>query len=91
MIKFAYWPCDIEGDGEADDELLVDEPIELLNKQIFFRVEVSECSGLPKDLCKDVFVTYIFKHEPEIINRIPLCEGKTQNPVFNYKKVHRID
>jgi len=37
-INVSYWPCDLTGEGEADDELLVDEPIELLNKEIFFRV-----------------------------------------------------
>lgn len=83
-IKCAYWPCDLGGDGEPDDDLLVDEPAELLNKEIFFRVEVQEASDLPKDMCKDVFVTYIFKHEPENIYRVPACEGKTQNPRFNY-------
>lgn len=90
-LKCAYWPCDLGGDGEPDDDLLVDDPSELLNKEIFFRIEVDEASDLPKDLCKDVFVTYIFKHEPESIYRVPQCEGKTQNPKFNYKKVHRVD
>lgn len=64
-IKLAYIPCDLSGEGEPDDDLLVDEPIELLNKEIFFRVEIESCEDLPSDLCKDVFVTYIFKHEPE--------------------------
>lgn len=91
MIEFAYWPCDLEGSGEPDDDILVEEPAELLNKEIFFRVDVKECEGLPKDLCKDVFVTYIFKHEPETIHRVPFCEGKTTDPVFNFKKVHRIE
>lgn len=37
-IKCSYWPCDIDGDGEPSDDLLVDDPLELLNKEIFFRV-----------------------------------------------------
>ena len=90
-LKCAYWPCDIGGDGEPEDDLLVDEPAELLNKEIFFRVEVLSCSDLPNDLCKDVFVTYIMKHEPDVIHRVPAFEGKTQNPNFNFKKVHRIE
>ena len=87
----SYWPCDIDGDGEPDDDLLVDDPSELLNKEIFFRVQVDKCNGLPADLCKDAFVTYIFKHEPETIYRVPAMSGKTADPVFNFKKVHRID
>jgi len=42
-IKCAYVPCDLSGEGEPDDDLLVDEPNELLNKEIFFRVEVDNC------------------------------------------------
>ena len=36
-------------------------------------------------------MTYIMKHEPDVIHRVPQFEGKTQNPVFNFKKVHRIE
>lgn len=31
------------------------------------------------------------KHEPDVIHRVPAFEGKTQNPTFNFKKVHRIE
>jgi len=91
QLTCSYWPCDIGGDGEPDDELLVEEPQELLGKEIFFRVQIEKAANLPNDLCKDVFVTYIMKHEPDVIHRVPAFEGKTQNPVFNFKKVHRID
>ena len=91
MIKCSYWPCDISGEGEPDDDLIVEDPQELLNKEIFFRVEIEKCIGLPEDLCKNVFVTYIFKHEPEVIYRVPNFEGKDRNPVFNYKHTHRFD
>lgn len=47
--------------------------------------------GLPEDLCKDVFVTYIFKHEPEAIYRVPEFKGKNPSPIFSYKHTHRID
>lgn len=62
-----------------------------MDKEIFFKVKVDSASNLPSSLCKDVFVNYIFKHEPEITHRVPMVEGRTQNPVFNYEKVHRID
>ena len=90
-LKCAYWPCDIGGDGEPDDDLLVDEPYMLQGKEIFFRVEIDGCVNLPDDLCKDVFVTYIMKHEPDVVHRVPAFDGKTPNPTFNFKKVHRID
>lgn len=91
QLDCSYVPCTIDGGEELDDDLIVDEPAELLNKEIFFRVEVNKCSNLPADTCKDVFVTYIFKHEPEAIYKVPAFDGKTPNPQFGYKKVHRID
>lgn len=91
ILSCAYWPCDIGGDGEPDDDLLVDDPSELLGKEIFFRVEVAEAKNLPADLCKDTHVNYIFKHEPDVIHRVPAVTGKTLNPKFNYKKVHRFE
>ena len=42
-----------------DDDDLVDEPNELLNREIFFRVEVEEASGLPKDMCVRTFSLHI--------------------------------
>lgn len=90
-LKIAYWPCDREGEGEPDDELLVEEKEELLGKELFFRVEIAEASDLPKELCKDVFVTYQFKHEPGQIYETPKVEGMTQNPGWNYKRVHTVD
>ena len=46
---------------------------------------------MPKDLCKDVYVSYIFKHEPEVVHRVPVSNGRQQTHKFNYKKVHHID
>ena len=91
QLKIAYWPCDKEGDGEPDDDLLVEEPKELLGKDICFRVEVASASGLPKELCKNVFVTYQFKNEPGVIYSTENCEGQTMQPEWNHKQVHNID
>lgn len=67
FLDVAYWPCDAEGTGEVDDELLVEEPKELLGKEMYFRVELKNAKNLPKDLCKNVYVTYQFKNEPNCI------------------------
>lgn len=42
QLSCSYWPCDIGGDGEPDDDLLVEDPSELLSKEIFFRVQVEK-------------------------------------------------
>lgn len=54
-----YFPTDDAGTGEPEDDLIPEEsPEELLGKAIAFRVEIDKAAGLPKDLCKNVFVTY---------------------------------
>ena len=90
-LAIKYYPCDASGEGEPDDELLVEEPNELLGKEIHFRVEIDRAIDLPKDLCKNVFVTYQFKHEPGVIYSTEEHAGQDRNPAFNYKKVHNID
>lgn len=88
----AFEPCDADGEGEAEiPDDFDDEPEQLLGKELIFRVEVDGCAELPPDMNKDVHVNYIFKHEPDVIHRVPTFEGKSSNPVFNYKKVHRFD
>jgi len=57
-ISIKYWPCDANGSDELDDELQVEDPSELLGKEIFFRVEIVSAQNLPPELCKNVFVTY---------------------------------
>ena len=56
MVK--YWPCAADGVGEAEDDVMVDEPRELVGKEVFFRVEIDHATNLPAELCKNVFVTY---------------------------------
>ena len=56
MVK--YWPCAADGVGEAEDDVMVDEPQELVGKEVFFRVEIDHATNLPAELCKNVFVTY---------------------------------
>lgn len=38
VLSISYWPCDASGHGEPDEELLVEEPKELLGKEIHFRL-----------------------------------------------------
>ena len=90
-LKCGYWPVNYDGSEDLPDELLVEEPEELLGKEIFFRVDIESGQGLPNDTCKDVYVEYIFKHEPEMKYQTPNCPGKNANPKFDYKKQHRID
>lgn len=88
MVK--YWPCAENGVDEPEDDVMCDEPHELVGKEIWFRVEIDYASNLPPELCKNVFVQYSLKHEPNVVFRTESCEGLSQNPKFNYSKVHHI-
>ena len=60
----------------------------MVGKDIYFRIEISHASGLPADLCKNVFVTYSFKHEQNTVYSTEESKGVSTVPQFNYKKVH---
>ena len=90
-LDCAYWPVTIDGSEDLPDELLVDEPQELLGKEIHFRVQVNGAKNIPMDLCKDSFVTYAFKHEPDQLYRTDEVTGKNPDPVWNYKRQHTVD
>jgi len=62
FLNVRYAPCDKNGSTEdLDDELCIDEPEELLGRDIHFKVQVHSCKELPLDLCKNVYVTYKMK------------------------------
>jgi len=46
---------------------------------------------LPKDLCKNTFVTYQMKHESGVVFSTEESKGKDANPVFNYKHTHHVE
>jgi len=91
QLAVKYFPTDETGDGEPEEDLLPEEPEDLLGKSITFRVEILNASGLPKDLSKNVFVTYKLGYERNALFKTPEVEGKNPNPVFKYRKVHQID
>jgi len=91
QMMVSYWPVSEDG-GEPGDEVLVEEdPKELLGKEIWFRVEIEGAKGLPKDLCKNTFVTYQMKHEAGVVFSTDESKGQNMNPVFNYKHTHHVE
>ena len=53
-------PTDQTGTDEPPDELIPDEPEDLIDQRIDFLVNISKAKDLPEDLCRDVFVEYSF-------------------------------
>jgi len=75
MVMVKYWPCAANGTDEPDDDLMCDEPHELVGKECYFNVEIEFATDLPAELCKNVFVQYSLKHEPGVIFRTDECPG----------------
>jgi hypothetical protein len=92
LLNCRYAPCDAEGDSHnVPEELLVDEPEELLGREMYFKVQVHSCKDLPEELCKNVFVTYQMKHEPGIVYSTDVVEGQHRCPRILHEKVHHVD
>ena len=94
-ISIGYTPCNKQGNTDEDAlpvEFQVDDVMELVGKKdLFFKVNIDEASGLPKGLCFNTFVTYQFEFWPEVIYQTDEAAGLNQNPKFGYDKMHCID
>lgn len=91
QLSVKYFPTDETGEGEPDEDLLPEEPEELLGKAITFRIEIDKARELPKELCKNVFVSYGLNFDRSRTYQTDEVVGKLQNPEFKFKKVHHID
>jgi len=90
-LNCGYWPVTEDGNEEIPEDDLNDEPEDLLGKDIYFRVDINGAEGLPGELCKDTFVTYQFKHEPDKKFSTEIVKGKNPNPTWDYKVQHCFD
>ena len=90
ILRVQYTPCAENGIDEPEDDVQCDEPHELVGKECWFRVEIDQAMNLPAELCQDTYVTYSFKHEPNVQYRTDSVPGINQNPKYSYSKVHHI-
>jgi len=90
ILRVQYTPCAENGIDEPEDDVQCDEPHELVGKECWFRVEIDQAMNLPAELCQDTYVTYSFKHEPNVQYKTDSVPGMNQNPKYSYSKVHHI-
>lgn len=83
-------PCDENGNEDLDEELLPDDPMDLLNQELNFKVKISHISNLPSDFCNNIYCEYKF-YMDDTKYTTPVCQGKNQSPEFNFDKLHHID
>ena len=49
-------PCDENGGEDLDEDLLPDEPQDLINQSLNFKVKIEKISDLPETFCRDIYV-----------------------------------
>ena len=83
-------PCEEDGNEELDEDNIADEPEELINMPMDFKVKIDRITGLPEDFCTNIFCEYKF-YLDDTVYTTPVCEGRNREPVFNYSKQHHVD
>ena len=53
-------PCEEDGNEDMNEDLLPDEPTDLLNQSISFKVKIDTIENLPEDFCRNIFCEYKF-------------------------------
>mmetsp|Transcript_1342 Transcript_1342/g.848 ORF Transcript_1342/g.848 Transcript_1342/m.848 type:complete len:167 (-) Transcript_1342:507-1007(-) len=77
-------PTDSNGDIDIPDELIPDEPKDLIGQRIDFQVHIIRAYDLPEDFCRDVYVEYSF-YIDHTKYRTPVIGGKNRRPNFEFQ------
>ena len=83
-------PVDTDGESEVPDDMIPEDPMDLLNQRMDFRVEIVRAFDLKEDFCKDIHCEYTFFLEEEKFST-EVVPGKNREPVFNYVRHHTVD
>ncbi len=76
-IEVNLVPTDPTGTDEPPEELITDNPDDLIDNRLDFLVQITRCKDLPEDLCRDVYVEYTFYLDPEK-HRTVVISGKNR-------------
>ena len=60
QLEINVVPCTEDGNEELDEETLTDDPMDLLNNTLDFKVKISQISNLPEDFCRNIYCEYEF-------------------------------
>ena len=80
-------PVDTNGIDEYPEELISDEPMDLVGNRLDFIVEITKAFELPEDFCKDVMCEYSFYLDEQKYTTTKVL-GKNSSPLFDYRKHH---
>lgn len=82
-------PCDENGGEDLDEDQLTDDPKDLLNQTLDFKVQIEKIMNLVQDY-SDVYCEYKFYMDETKYATITV-EGKNGAPQFNYSHQHHVD
>lgn len=83
-------PVDIDGESDIPDDMIPEDPNELIGNRIDFVVQITKAYDLPEDFCKDIYCEYTFFLGEEKFTSDAVT-GKNRNPEFNFRHHHTID
>ena len=53
-------PCEEDGNEELNEDMLSDDPFDLIGQSLDFKVKIDKVSGLPYDQFQNIFCEYEF-------------------------------
>lgn len=80
-------PVDQDGNEDLPDEMIPDEPEDLIGSRIDYVIKIEQAVDLPFNFCRDTFVEYqLYLNEEKF--RTPSVKGNNRNPIFDYSNQH---
>jgi hypothetical protein len=83
-------PVDMDGESDLPDDMIPEDPNDLIGNRIDFVVQIAKATELPEDFCRDVYCEYTFYLGEEKFTSEAIT-GKNRNPEFNFRYHHTID
>jgi len=80
-------PVDPSGSEDLPDEMIPDEPEDLIDQRMDYVVQIENATDLPQNFCRDTFVEYQLYLNDEKF-RTDTIKGSDRNPTFGYSKHH---
>jgi hypothetical protein len=83
-------PVDVDGESEVPDDMIPEDPTDLVGQRMDFIVQITKAIDLPQDFCQDIYCEYTFflgeeKFTTEVV------PGKNRQPEFNFRFHHTVD
>lgn len=90
QLEINLVPCDEDGNEDIDEDLLSDDPADLKDQSLTFKVKISRIANLPEDFCRNIYCEYGWYLDKEKY-RTPASAGPDQNPEVNFVRQHHVD